>query len=389
MHMLIGKGTLTSNALRGDVAVISGAGRGIGREAARSLAWLGAEVVISEIDEESGAGAAEDIRRRFGDERAVFVHTDVGDSENVRKLHDTAVERYGKIDIVVNNAAITPMGSVEDVPIGEWDASYRVNLRGPVLMAQAFVPGMSVRGHGVFVCVSSVGHAYMAAYEAFKLAQLHLAETLDAELEGSGVCAFTIAPGLVHTPGALEGIRKLAPLYGMSVEEFLKMSEEHMLSPEAAGAGFAASVVFAERYRGQEINAKQALTEAGIEIENPSMDRSGFGLTPEQVDSAMRLTRSIRATLEEQSNGWKERSIFERQWMFRDFKKNAGMSVERWLSALDEIEQAMGSREGFRSTADAPPLDRLSAYYAHLKTLAAGYEKDPDKLEKHGRIIES
>jgi NAD(P)-dependent dehydrogenase (short-subunit alcohol dehydrogenase family) len=71
------------------------------------------------------------------------------------------------------------MGSVSDVSIDDWDIRYRVNLRGPVLLAKAFLPEMLDRGYGVFVCVSSVGLAYMAAYEAFKAAQVCMAEALD------------------------------------------------------------------------------------------------------------------------------------------------------------------------------------------------------------------
>ena len=114
------------------------------------------------------------------------------------------------------------------VPVESWDASYRVNLRGPVLLAQALLPGMAERGSGVFVCVSSVGEAYMGAYETFKAAQVHLGQTLAAELEESGVVAFTIGPGLVRTPGAEAGIAALAPLYGKSVEEFYAMSAEQI-----------------------------------------------------------------------------------------------------------------------------------------------------------------
>ncbi len=281
-----------------------------------------------------------------------------------------------------------PMGSVEDVSIEEWDASYLVNLRGPVLLAKAFLPEMLARRYGVFVCVSSIGQAYMGAYEAFKAAQVHLAETLDAELEGRGVYSLTVAPGLVRTPGAIAGIKELAPLYGKSVEEFFEMSKEHIISAETAGAGFAAAVVFAGKYRGQEISSKQALMEAGIEIEAHLATWEGERLTPENLESALALVRSIRTTIAEQSEGWRERSLFERQWMFRDFKKNAGMSIERWLESLDQFEHVLTSDQGSKARADSPPLKKLSAFYTHMKDLAAGYEKDARKLEELNRIID-
>jgi NAD(P)-dependent dehydrogenase (short-subunit alcohol dehydrogenase family) len=385
--MLIGTGNLSPKTLEGKVALVTGAGRGIGLEAARSLAWLGAKVVIAEINQETGAGAAADIQNQFESNTALFIRTDVGDQESIAVLKRSAFAQYGKIDIVINNATITPMGAVKDVSMEEWDASYRVNLRGPVLLARAFLPGMLKRQDGVFVCVSSVGQAYMGAYESLKAAQLHLAETLDAELEGTGVYALTVAPGLVRTPGAVAGIKTLAPLYGKTVEEFFEMSEEHIIPVEAAGAGFAAAVVFAEKFQGQEISSQQALMEAGILIGNHQSAGVDKPLPPGDVEKSLALVRSIRATITEQSQGWKERPLFERQWMLRDFKKHAGMSVVRWLESLDQLERALSADRGLNVRMQYPPFGKLSAFYDHMQDLAAGYEKDARKLEEYNRTI--
>lgn len=147
--------------------------------------------------------------------------------------------------------------------------------------------------------------------------------------------------------------------------------------------------MFAEIFRGQEISSKQALIEAGIEIETPVTTRKGEHLPPESLESASALVRSIRKIITEQSEGWRERPLFEQQWMFRDFKKNAGMPVDRWLESLDHLEHVLSSDQGFNIRADSPPLEKLSAYYAHMKVLAAGYEKDAKKLEEHNRTIDS
>lgn len=227
----------------------------------------------------------------------------------------------------------------------------------------------------------------MGAYECFKAAQVHLAETLAAELEGTGVAAFTIAPGLVRTPGALAGIRQLAPLYGMSEEEFFALSEEQILSAEAAGAGFAAGVALAERYHGQEISAVMALQDAGISLAGGERDEEGVLLTEEHLEEARALARAVRVTLEEQSRGWQERGLFERQWMLRDFRKNAGMPVERWLESLGVLEETLEGPEGELNSADLPPLDTLAGYYRHLKKLAAGYARTPEERAEHQEII--
>ena len=387
--MLISTGNLASDTLRDRVAVVTGAGRGIGLEAARSLVWLGAKAVVAELDAASGSAAADAIQNQLGRGTAAFIQTDVGDEQSVANLRAKAEALFGRVDIVLNNATITPMGAVKDRPIKDWDASYRVNLRGPVLLAQAFLPDMIRRRYGVFVCVSSVGQAYMGAYETFKAAQVHLAETLDAELEGTGVFAFTIGPGLVKTPGAEAGIAELAPLYGKTVEEFYAMSKEHIISPEEAGAGFAAAAALAEQFGGQEIASKQGLLAAGISLEEMTQSSGGVSISAMDAERALSLCRIVRSTLADQASGWAQRPFFERQWMVRDFRKNAGMSVERWLEALTTLEQALQASDRQSPLPSPPPLDQLAAFYAHLQKLAAGYEKDQKKLEEDLSIIES
>jgi NAD(P)-dependent dehydrogenase (short-subunit alcohol dehydrogenase family) len=226
------------------------------------LLWLGANVVIAEIDPHSGRQAAEALGAAFGPERVLFLQTDVGDERSVEGLAAGAVSRFGKVDAVINNAAIAVLGAVKDLAVEKWDTSYRTNLRGPVLMARAFLPGMIGRRHGAFICVSSVGAAFMGGYETFKAAQVHLANTLAAELEGTGVSALAIGPGLVPTATTRKAIEKLAPLMGMTVDEFFAANQSTALSAEEAGAGFALAVLFAGRFRGQEISSMQALKAA-------------------------------------------------------------------------------------------------------------------------------
>jgi hypothetical protein len=282
------------------------------------------------------------------------------------------------------------LGTVKDLPIEKWDASYRVNLRGPVLMAKAFLPDMIRRKHGVFVCVSSTGTAYLGGYETFKAAQVHLANTLDAELEGTGVIAFTIGPGLVPTETAQKAVSRLAPLMGMTVEEFFEMNKGAVLSAEEAGAGFAASIVFSEKFRGQEISSIQALKAADINFGSKvnlfgagrKVDNESARIDPDRRDQARTLCEAVLLTLKEQSEGWKSRSLFERQWVIRDFRKNAGMPVEEWLQTLEQLMENLGRGVPFN-----PPLDRLVDYYNHLAELAKGYEKDQAKLEDSLRHI--
>jgi NAD(P)-dependent dehydrogenase (short-subunit alcohol dehydrogenase family) len=374
---------LKPDALHGETVIVTGAGGGIGYEAARALLWLGANVVIAEINHQNGRQAECKLETEFGKERVLFVHTDVGEEASVKNLYNLSVLAFGKVDAVINNATIAVLGEVKDLPIEKWDRSYHVNLRGPVLMAKTFLPDMIQRKHGVFVCVSSTGTAFLGGYETFKAAQVHLANTLDAELEGTNVIAYTIGPGLVPTETASRAIAQLAPQMGMSVEAFFEMNKGAVLSIEEAGAGFAASVVFAEKFRGQEISSMQALKAADINFGGAEAENDSAEISSEKRKQAQALCEAVFITLKEQSDGWKSRSLFERQWVIRDFKKTAGMPAEEWLSTLERLKEGLRGEGAITR----PPLEKLAGYYDHLAELAKGYEKDRAKLEENLRHV--
>jgi NAD(P)-dependent dehydrogenase (short-subunit alcohol dehydrogenase family) len=161
MTMAISQLGLKQDALRGETVIVTGAGGGIGYEAARALLWLGANVIIAEVNQQNGRHAEVKLEKEFGKDRVLFVATDVGDEESVRNLYSLSMLSFGKVDAVINNATIAVLGKVIDLSIEEWDRSYQVNLRGPVLMAKTILPDMLKRDHGVFVCVSSTGTAFL------------------------------------------------------------------------------------------------------------------------------------------------------------------------------------------------------------------------------------
>ncbi len=382
--LLISQGKLTRQALEGQVVVVTGAGGGIGFEAARALAWLGARVVIAEINPKTGKTAAEKISQEFGPGACLFVQTDVGDERSVANLARQALRSFGEVNVVVNNATLAPLGAILDKPISDWDASYRVNLRGPVLLAQAFLPGMLQRKSGVFVCVSSAGGIYMGAYEIMKTAQVELAKTLDGELEDSGVIAFTIGPGIVPTATALAGVAQIAPLYGKSVAEFLADYQDVQLPVEAAGAGFAAAVALARQFKGVEVIARQALNAAGIDLPGERAGESKAALKGEKRLQALALCQEVRRTLAGEIEGWKKRSLFERQWMLRYFKQHAGLSAEDALAGLGALEKSLEFDWG--EGLDQKSLDlpgQIGRYYRSYADLARSAIKDPAKLAEY------
>jgi hypothetical protein len=203
------------------------------------------------------------------------------------------------------------------------------------------------------------------------------------ELEGTGVIAFTIGPGLIPTETAVTAVNQLAPLMGMTVKEFYDLNKAIVLTPEEAGAGFAASIIFAEKFKGTEISSIQALKAADINFGSVETGQtwpmSGVGQRQQAVD----LCEKVRLTLKEQSEGWRQRSIFERQWVIRDFKKTSGMSAEEWLDTLAGLKTSLQGKGDI----SLPPLSKLSGYYNHLAELAKGYEKDPVKLEENLKHI--
>lgn len=386
--LLISAGALANDALAGQVALVTGAGRGIGFEAARSLVWLGAHVIIAEIDKNTGEAAAAQINEECGEIRADFIQADIGDEKSVKRLRDKALRIYEKVDIVLNNATVWPIGAVKDLPVDSFDASYRVNLRGPALLAQYFLPDMTERDFGVFVCVYSLGGPFMAGYEAFKRGQKELADTLAAELEGTGVIVLTVDPGQVLTPGLTEAVGQLAPLYEKTFEEFLAMTGWTIESVEVAGAGFAAAVALASQFRGWKVTPAQALAAAGIMTSRVvEEEKVELSLTDREVKQALELCHQARRTLSEQSNAWHKLPLFDRKWMLSNFRKVTGFSDEEWLDKLDDIAQALENRDGGGLAAVDVSVEKLAEYWAHLQELAGGFIDDKEALKKRQLII--
>src|SRR5512144_2970178 len=112
MTMVVSQLGLTPEELRGETVIVTGAGGGIGYEAARALLWLGANVVVAEINEPNGSRAQECLEAEFGKHRALFVHNAVGEEASVQDLHRDAMLHLGKVDVVINHATIAVLGEV-------------------------------------------------------------------------------------------------------------------------------------------------------------------------------------------------------------------------------------------------------------------------------------
>jgi len=188
--------------LTGQVALITGASRGIGLAIAEALAAAGARVVLASRKQEAVDAAAESIRAAGGEALALAAHT--GEAAAVESLVARAVEQFGGLDILVNNAATNPhFGPFLTADESHWDKILDVNVKGYFRMAKACVPAMRARGGGKIVNVASVAglepQPMMGVYCVSKAAVLMMTEVLAAELAADNIQVNAIAPGFVKT----------------------------------------------------------------------------------------------------------------------------------------------------------------------------------------------
>jgi NAD(P)-dependent dehydrogenase (short-subunit alcohol dehydrogenase family) len=196
---------MPNTRLQDKTAVITGAGRGIGLAIARRFAGEGARVVIAEIEAGLAQEAAQSIVAAGG--QALALPTDVADPESVAQMVRGAAERFGAVDILVNNAAFAgyPFAAdIQDIPLESWRKLFSVNLDGVLLCAQAAARQMIAQGRGgriinIASIMGLLGVPRLAAYQVAKRAVMGLTSSLALELVPHGIVVNCIAPGWVDT----------------------------------------------------------------------------------------------------------------------------------------------------------------------------------------------
>ena len=186
--------------LGGKVAVITGAASGIGREAARRFAEEGARVCVADLADEPGRRTAEEVD-------GLYVHADVADPEDVQRMYREASERFGGIDVLFNNAGISPPddGSILETEVDAWERVQNVNLKSVYLCCKHGIPHLLGRGGGSVVNTASFVAVMGAAtsqisYTASKGGVLAMSRELGVQFARQGVRVNALCPGPVNTP---------------------------------------------------------------------------------------------------------------------------------------------------------------------------------------------
>jgi NAD(P)-dependent dehydrogenase (short-subunit alcohol dehydrogenase family) len=204
--------------LHGKVAVITGAGGGIGRVAAQVFARYGAKVVIGELDTARGQSVADAINRDGG--QAVAIATDVAKEADVQQLIAFAVEKFGRLDCAFNNAGVAGgMGPMTDLSVADWDTPYRIDLIGVWLCMKYQIPAMLKNGGGTIVNnASNAGKAAvpnMAPYAAMKAGVISATKTAAVEFGARNIRVNAVCPGPIMTE------ERLAEMAGVDFKAML------------------------------------------------------------------------------------------------------------------------------------------------------------------------
>lgn len=191
--------------LTGNVAVVTGASSGIGRATAYALADAGAAVVATARRDDRIQDVALTINEAGG--QAIAVTADVTHEDDVDRLYDAAIDRFGSVDILLNNAGVSKYGPLRSITAEDYDWMMNTNMRASFLCTRRFLPDMLARNSGQICFLASVaglkGLPNETVYCASKFAQIGFAQALDYETRESGVKVSVVAPGGVHTEFAL------------------------------------------------------------------------------------------------------------------------------------------------------------------------------------------
>jgi NAD(P)-dependent dehydrogenase (short-subunit alcohol dehydrogenase family) len=194
--------------LRGKTAVVTGAAKGIGRATAELFAREGARLVITDVDKENLIGLRDRLTHEISEAEVEATIGDVSVPEDAKAMIEAAVERFGRIDILVANAGVIPLSTIVDATPEDWDHVMSVDGRGMFLTCKYAIEEMLKTGGGSIVCLSSIsglaGQAQQAAYGPAKFVATGLTKHLAVEWADRGIRVNAVAPGTILTEAVAE-----------------------------------------------------------------------------------------------------------------------------------------------------------------------------------------
>ncbi len=237
--------TSPTEPLGGKVAVVTGAGSGIGRAVAEALAGGGAHVIAADLIQARAEETAYAIRQTGGS--AAAAAADVSDPDQVAALVAETVRSHGTVGVLVNNAGLQHVAPIEEFPIEQWNRLISVMLTGPFLLTRAVLPHMRHAGWGRIINIASIhgkyASPYKAAYVSAKHGVLGLTRSTAVETAQDGITCNAICPGFVDTPLVRGQIPDLMRNFGVATQEqaleiavYSKTPQRRLLDPAEIGA---------------------------------------------------------------------------------------------------------------------------------------------------------
>lgn len=224
-------------------ALITGGASGLGRKAARLFCERGAHVIIADVNEEQGLQTVTELREDGG--KADFVQVNVADEASVQTLIEEIRQKFGRLDVLINNAGITRDGMLHKMGKEKWDQVIAINLTGVYVCTKAAIPLMLENGYGRIINTSSVvglyGNIGQTNYAAAKAGVIGLTKTWAKELGAKGITVNAVAPGFIHTPmldavpeKILEMMRQKVPVLRLGEAEDIARAYVFLASPQSS-----------------------------------------------------------------------------------------------------------------------------------------------------------